>query len=182
MGIGQLVLESLYFFLPAYCANMAPVVFARFNPLMQRVDMGYELNGRPLFGTSKTWGGLLYAILAGTLVFLLQQTYLHEYAFFQGLELFDYTEMTLWLGVLLGAGAILGDLMASFCKRRIGKESGAPWIPFDQLDFVVGGLLVASLVYFPGWNHTAVLAVLTPLFSLGANTIGYLMGLQDVWW
>jgi len=45
--------------------------------------------------------------------------YVSEYTFF------DYTEVNiLIIGFLFGFGALLGDLVESFFKRRIGIESG----------------------------------------------------------
>src|SRR5437773_6411567 len=48
------------------------------------------------------------------------------------------------LGVLFGAGAMAGDSAKSFFKRRLGVEPGRPWIPFDQLDFVLGALVLVA--------------------------------------
>jgi hypothetical protein len=39
------------------------------------------------------------------------------------------------------------DSVKSFVKRRVGIAPGAPWIPFDQLDFVIGALRRGRL-----WN------------------------------
>jgi CDP-2,3-bis-(O-geranylgeranyl)-sn-glycerol synthase len=49
----------------------------------------------------------------------------------------------------MGSGAILGDLIKSFFKRRIGIKPGEKWIFFDQVDYAIGALLFTSLVYTP---------------------------------
>jgi CDP-2,3-bis-(O-geranylgeranyl)-sn-glycerol synthase len=42
--------------------------------------------------------------------------------------------------VALALGAMLGDILASFLKRRTGRERGAAVPGVDQLDFVVASL------------------------------------------
>ena len=64
-----IVLQALYYFLPAYISNMAPVIFGKLNLFPQQVDFGKKFNGQPIFGSHKTWGGLIYATIFGTLIF-----------------------------------------------------------------------------------------------------------------
>jgi CDP-2,3-bis-(O-geranylgeranyl)-sn-glycerol synthase len=97
-------------------------------------------------------------------------------------------------GAVVGLFALVGDAVKSYFKRRLGKEGGAPWVPFDQLDFVVFGLLgmlVASPLLPPGWvwhalfddwRTLATILVLTPLLHLLVNRIGYWLRLKSVPW
>jgi CDP-2,3-bis-(O-geranylgeranyl)-sn-glycerol synthase len=97
-------------------------------------------------------------------------------------------------GAAMGFFALLGDAVKSYFKRRVGKEGGAPWVPFDQLDFVVFGLLgmlAASPLLPTGWVWHALtddwlvpatLLVLTPLLHLLVNRIGYRLRLKSVPW
>lgn len=97
-------------------------------------------------------------------------------------------------GFVVGLFALVGDAVESFVKRRLGKERGAPWFPFDQLDFVVFGLLgmvVASPLLPTGWvqaaltDHWGVLITIivgTPALHLLVNRIGYWLRLKDVPW
>lgn len=97
-------------------------------------------------------------------------------------------------GFVVGLFALAGDAVESFFKRRRGKERGAPWVPFDQLDFVVFGLLgmiVASPLLPTGWvqaallHHWGILTVIvvgTPVLHLVVNRIGYWLRLKDVPW
>jgi CDP-2,3-bis-(O-geranylgeranyl)-sn-glycerol synthase len=41
-----------------------------------------------------------------------------------------------------------GDALKSLVKRRVGIAPGAPWIPWDQLDFALGALVLV-------WGRTA---------------------------
>ena len=43
-------------------------------------------------------------------------------------------------------GALIGDIIESFFKRRIGKNRGEDWIIFDQLDFIIGALILCLLM------------------------------------
>jgi CDP-2,3-bis-(O-geranylgeranyl)-sn-glycerol synthase len=44
-----------------------------------------------------------------------------------------------------------GDAVKSFLKRRAGIRPGRPWIPFDQIDFVVGELVLVWTVADLAW-------------------------------
>jgi CDP-2,3-bis-(O-geranylgeranyl)-sn-glycerol synthase len=87
----------------------------------------------------------------------------------------------------LCCGALLGDVIESFFKRRIGKDRGQDWIPFDQLDFLIGALTFSLLMseilslthltsdqwffqYLSIW-HIIILLVVTPFIHLTANAL-----------
>ncbi len=92
-------------------ANGAPVLV---NKILGKrgawpIDNGFTLrDGQPVFGTSKTWRGLAAAILLSAVA-----------ARLIGLNLLT--------GALFGALAMCGDLLSSFCKRRMqrGESSRA---------------------------------------------------------
>ena len=86
------------------------------------------------------------------------------------------------LGFVLGMGAMLGDAAASFAKRRLGIGRGRPAPVLDQDDFVVGALLAASLIVSTRPEWWVILLVLTPLFHLAANVIGFLLGVKKQPW
>ena len=165
----EIIVKSLYFFLPAYIANMAPVLF-KWLPFLEHPVWEKKL------GVNKTYRGVVIATVVGGLVFWLQQL-AHSLGFIQ-LSIIDYTDFSLLLGFLLGFGAIFGDLVESYYKRKAGIKPGEKWIPFDQLDFVVGGLLFGFIVYVPGAEVMLVLMVLTPLLHIATNHIGYWLGLS----
>ncbi|MGZ5927751.1 MAG: CDP-archaeol synthase [Rhizomicrobium sp.] len=79
------------------------------------LDGGRRLaDGRPLFGPSKTIRGLVCAIAATALV----------------APLLDFPATT---GLAVGAAAMLGDLISSFVKRRLGLPSSAMALGLDQI-------------------------------------------------
>lgn len=51
------------------------------------------------------------------------------------------------VGFWLGAGALGGDLIKSFFKRKAGIKEGR-YIPFDTIDWIVGAFLVAFIYEF----------------------------------
>lgn len=175
------IIQALYFFLPAYISNMAPVILQKINVFPQPVDLNRTWNGKPIVGPNKTWGGLLYGTLVGTLIFFLQQQ-LYTISFFQNLSIINYSQQPLILGFLLAAGAILGDLAKSFIKRRLNKQPGSQWFPFDQLDYVIGALLLSLMVYTPPLRIVLTLLIIAPILHFIANRIGYLLGLKKVKW
>jgi hypothetical protein len=67
----------------------------------------------------------------------------------------------------------------SFFKRRRGIAPGASWYPFDQSDYIIGGLfLVYPFVHLPFWAITTIFVVYFGLHILTAY-IGFLLGLKD---
>lgn len=72
------------------------------------------VDGRPWFGSSKTWRGIFVAVVATALAG----------------QLLDIG----WqLGAAVGALAMLGDLLSSFIKRRIGIAVSGRVMLLDQL-------------------------------------------------
>ncbi len=164
------ILQALYFFLPAYCANMAPVIFRRFPWLGFPVSEKY-------FGSHKTWRGLVVAVLFGTAVFWIQRR-LYTQGFVSW-ALVDYSGFSLWFGVCMSAGAILGDLVKSYYKRKVDIAPGKPWLGWDQLDFVIGGLIGVMFVYVPDVLVVVVLLVLSSGLHVLVNYLGYILKIQE---
>ena len=67
----------------------------------------------------------------------------------------------------MGFGALTGDLAKSFFKRRIGIKPGAKFIPFDQMDFVLGAFIFTVPVF--AWTLKIFIASL--LLSLVLDVI-----------
>lgn len=179
------VLEALYFFLPAYMANMAPVLVQRVPIFDAAIDGGKSWRGERIFGAHKTFRGFFSGVIGAVGTILLQRA-LMQSEFFAANSLVPYhifpLTTLLFLGFLMGAGALLGDLVKSFFKRRIGIEPGKPWTGFDQLDFVVGALVLSRLIFPLPMLHVLIIAILTPLLHLAVNGGAYTLGLKKVWW
>jgi CDP-2,3-bis-(O-geranylgeranyl)-sn-glycerol synthase len=177
----QTLLQVLYFFFPAYFANMSPVLVRRwFRVLAIPIDGGRTLRGKRLLGDHKTWRGLLAGVLVGMLTYEWQR-FIYEAGVARDLMLSDYAAHPLLPGLLMGLGAGVGDAVKSFFKRRIDIEPGGSWLVFDQLDFFAGAYLFVSLVYAPPLLPTLVILPVIFLGGLISEGVGYWLGLKETW-
>lgn len=134
------LLKSFYFMLPAYFANMAPVIVKNwFNKLAIPIDLG-----KNIFGNNKTFRGFIFGILFAIIIAYLQFLS-YRFNFFRNLSFIDYSNWFI-IGFLFGFGALFGDLVKSFIKRRLNIKPGERFVPWDQLDFVIGSLIFANIV------------------------------------
>src|SRR3989344_4035890 len=112
----MIILQTLYFFLPAYLANASPVIVKDlFKSLAKPVDFGMKYRGRRILGNHKTFRGIIAASLTGIIMIIIQKN-LYAYDLFRKLSLMDYNSYPnlVMLGFLLGFGAIFGDSVKSF--------------------------------------------------------------------
>ncbi len=169
--------------MPAGIGNVCPI-FAANIPFIRLfsmpVDMGAKFNKKPLFGKNKTWRGLLCAVLAGALVGVFQMYIARIFAVdFTKFINFDYQSyLTIFLGSVLGLGAILGDLVESFFKRQFGIKSGKSWFPFDQLDYIVGACLLSSPLVILSVKLYVMIIIVWFLMHIIFSYLGYLVRLK----
>ncbi|MEM4188336.1 MAG: CDP-2,3-bis-(O-geranylgeranyl)-sn-glycerol synthase [Candidatus Hadarchaeum sp.] len=160
----QLIVAAIWFILPAYVANATPVVLGGGKP----IDGGRTfIDGRPIFGPGKTIRGFISGLVAGFVLGVLQGLatgQLHLYSA---------------LGFLLALGALMGDLLGSFIKRRVNLKRGSAAPVLDQLGFVVLALLFASPVSVPPWEIILIILIITPPIHLATNFIGHKLKLKD---
>ena len=175
------LIVAFWLMLPAYIPNNCAALFGGGTPL----DGGRIFSdGRRLLGDGKTFRGTFAGTVCGVLVGLLQ----NQIAPFVGLPSFGtgYEQLPILLGLSLGA--MLGDIVAAFFKRRMGLQRGAPLFIIDQLDFVIGAWLMILFIA-PDWfmlhfTSTIILIVLiiTPILHRITNIIGYRMGAKREPW
>lgn len=178
----QIILQAIYFMLPAYFANMAPALNKGIlKSLAIPVDFGRTFRGKPLFGKNKTIRGLVMAAVFGVVAFFIQQL-LYNIEAFRNISLINYPETTILMGFFLGFGAILGDLIKSFFKRRVGIRPGGCFFPFDQTDFVFGALIFGAIIYFPQWSVVLAIFIVSILGHLLFSNIGYYLKLKKDRW
>ena len=135
-------LVAMYFMLPAYISNLSGLAFGGKTP----VDLNKTfIDNKRIIGNGVTFKGLFFGTLFGTIVGgLIGMIGLNIPKLTGNLILINFpTTLTSGLiyGFLLALGALVGDAIGSFIKRRIGLESGDPAPLLDQLDFVFGALL-----------------------------------------
>lgn len=185
----------IFFLIPAYVANMMPVIFMRSDFLADAklpVDAGKRLFGRRLFGKSKTWRGILLGAIGGSVTSLTLLLLL----IFIGATNYgkSWQDLMLYLfsGAIIGFGAMIGDLLKSFFKRRVGIDSGKPWPIFDQIDFVIGAWFFwLPFLFFTNIKETQTLPIIefvgisilvTLPIHFFSNVLAYKVGLKKVWW
>ncbi|RLG80470.1 MAG: CDP-2,3-bis-(O-geranylgeranyl)-sn-glycerol synthase, partial [Thermoprotei archaeon] len=91
--------------------------------------------------------------------------------------------------IVMSLGAMIGDLANSFIKRRLHIKAGNPFIPLDQLSFILSSYALVkilgvdvllgeeiTLVHLSIMTYVAL--VLHPL----ANLIAYILKLKDRPW
>jgi len=181
----EIIIQALWIILPAYIANASAVLVGGGTP----IDFGKKWkDGKRILGDGKTWRGLITGAIVGMVGgFGLSIVAIYannsDFAF---LGLNDFGQFPLMIP-MVGAicfGALFGDITESFLKRRVGKDRGEDWIPFDQLDFIVGALVFSVIVagiikifnsywFFESFTiwHIFVLVILTPFFHIFANFV-----------
>ena len=183
-----IIIQAFWIVIPIYVANASAVIVGGGTP----IDFGKTWNdGRRILGDGKTWRGLFAGTFLGMtagfgLAVVASYLSTSEYNFLYLTNFEGFPVMILILFSLC-FGALLGDVLESFFKRSIGKGRGQDWIPFDQLDFIVGALLFSFLasellyvvhftsdqwffVHITLW-HILVLLVVTPFIHITANVL-----------
>ena len=160
-------MELVWLMLPAYCANMAP-------PFVKYWQGWNRSISRTYLGDHKTIVGFALGIVAGIVTAFLQ-------------SLFEFTSLWKpgdWLavGLMIGAGAMCGDAIKSFFKRRIGIVPGERWIPADQLDFVVGALIPLSVLVSLDWTDVQAILGFTFVADIVVNHASFHLGIRDTRW
>src|SRR5208337_285586 len=138
------LLSAVWIMLPAYLPNPVAALLGGGTP----VDLGRNYtDGRRIFGDGKTFRGLVAGILAGIGIGLVQIWAWSAY------NLVFLPGQTLLSVVLLAVGALLGDLVKSFFKRRFKKERGSKWPVADQYDLVAGAFVLLLIADPGGSSH-----------------------------
>lgn len=174
---------TLYFILPAYFSNGAGLVFGGGLP----VDFGKsDRKGIRWIGDGVTWrgliGGTIIGIITGIIQGYLGPGIIENYGQLIVTPIIADIPSGILIGFLLGFGALLGDAIGSFLKRRLGIGRGKPAPILDQLDFLIVALILVSFVVELSWLFVIIAIVLTLIIHLIANTGAYLLGLKDVWY
>lgn len=176
-------ITSLYFILPAYFSNGAGLVFGGGLP----VDFGKsDKKGIRWIGDGVTWRGLIAGTLVGTITGAIQGYFgpyiIANYGQYIITPIITDISSGILIGFLLGFGALLGDAIGSFLKRRLGIGRGKPAPILDQLDFVIVALILVSPVVELNLLTVVIVLVATLIVHLIANTGAYLLGIKDVWY
>jgi CDP-2,3-bis-(O-geranylgeranyl)-sn-glycerol synthase len=164
MDIALLIIEALKFIFPAYCANAVPVLAGGGLAM----DFGRNfVDGKRVFGANKTFRGFFFGLAVGIAVGLVEWM------------VFDYP---LLFSLFTPLGALLGDLMAAFLKRRLGIVPGGLFPVVDQVDFVVGAIVFALPLGMVYWELAVATLLVTPPIHLLTNIGAYKLKLKKNPW
>lgn len=197
------LLQTVFWYLPTVAANIAPL-FASLGDKREKETkvLIRRWYNHPIWeealGETKTWRGLTVGIIAAGFVFWglsdLQNT---GWEWVKDASILNYqSESVVVMAVLLGGGALFGDIAKSFVKRRIPKEPkhqwwpnlravpkehrryppSEKWYPMDQIDFILGSTFCMWLAGYSTPIHlffTALLlaAVIQPLCRKGFHAL-----------
>lgn len=182
----KFILSCFYFFLPAYLTNMIPSLSATlgiFKCLAKPVDFGKKIKDSPILGSHKTWRGVIVGPISGILIVLLQRWLFSNFSAIREISFFDYQEINILLfGFLIGLGTICGDLFFAFIKRRLKLKPGARFLPWDQINYVIGAAIFLSPFFKIEIKVWMVLLVLSPLLHITATQLGFILGLSRSRW
>jgi CDP-2,3-bis-(O-geranylgeranyl)-sn-glycerol synthase len=156
--IGKII-DSIILFFPSYIANSTPVVLGGGPP----VDGGATWSdGKPILGANKTIRGAITGVLAGTIIGLLQGNLVGGFA--------------------QAVGAILGDLVSSFYKRRRDYAPGSSMPIIDQLDFIIFAVILSYPFQSTDLASMLTIMVITVPIHYGTNYVSWLLKLKKNPW
>ena len=132
-------------------------------------------DGRRLLGAGKTIKGTYCAIIIGIITTLVLWLL--------------FTETTLILssnylafGFLLSIGAIVGDLIGSFLKRRKNIQRGEAVLLLDQLDFIIVGVIFGGIIHWITIWELIFIIILTLALHKLTNWIAFKWRIKKVPW
>lgn len=175
-NILHLLGNAIWYILPAYVANASAVVVHGRHPL----DQGLKFfDGKPLLGKGKTLVGFFSGIFFGFITGILQS--MAEYP-----HLGFFSQERVVLALVLSFGAMVGDSLGSFIKRRFDLKQGQATPLLDQWDFVFGAFLMAYIfkdfVQTPDLIVALTILVITPFIHIASNYIAFKLKLKGVPW
>jgi CDP-2,3-bis-(O-geranylgeranyl)-sn-glycerol synthase len=176
------IMFALWFFLPAGIANASPVI-AKHIPILNKwktpLDFGKSYRKERIFGNNKTWRGLFVGTLAGGVTGSIIYFFYPESITYVSVSVFpEYLDMFV-VGASLGAGALIGDAIESFFKRRSGVKPGESWFPFDQIDYIIGGLVFSTPFVILSFKMNLLILVTWFFAHIIVSYIAYLLKLKD---
>jgi len=168
------LLKIIIYIIPMYIANSSAMLFGGKTPIDLNIKF---IDGRPIFGKGKTFKGTAIGIIIGTFSAILVN---FLFPSITG----QITTNFILLGFALSIGAVLGDMAGSFFKRRNNIPRGNEILFLDQLDFVIGAMLLGALTtyYIPGFYEVFLIAAATIIIHKITNFLAFKIKLKKVPW
>lgn len=167
------IAKAFWFIIAAYGANAFPPLMKGKKP----IDLGKNLGKERILGDGKTVEGTLGGLAFGLFIILVQ---IYVQSQISLLKEYGFVEINFILGLFLVSGALLGDIVGSFIKRRLGIKRGKPAPLLDQLDFLFGAMILSSIFVKLEWITILILVIVTPIIHYISNAIAYLLKIKPV--
>jgi CDP-2,3-bis-(O-geranylgeranyl)-sn-glycerol synthase len=182
MEIIKDLLFVFWFFGPAGLSNLAAFLAGKIpflKPYNQPVDFGLKFRKRRILGSHKTVRGFIAGIIIAIATVYIEVALYQNISWVRTVIPIDYTAINpVLLGLLLGFGALAGDAVKSFFKRQKNVSPGKSWVPFDQIDYIVGGVIFSALYIQLNWWHYFLLFIMYLLLHPFNTFLGYLVKLR----
>ena len=155
-------MDELWLILLLIAANGSPIVARELlgGRLNYPLDGGRSLSdGHRILGDSKTWRGLVAAVVASTLL----------------------TLAIGWpwqAGVAIGLAAMSGDAVSSFVKRRLGLPSSSPAPGLDHIPESFLPLLACKSLLQLSWTQVVLLSLGFMVADLVLSRILHRLGIR----
>ncbi|RLG87605.1 MAG: CDP-2,3-bis-(O-geranylgeranyl)-sn-glycerol synthase [Thermoprotei archaeon] len=169
----DLVISAILKYLPAMLANGTPVFVKNGTP----IDGGkYFIDRRRILGDGKTWEGLVIGLTFASIVGVAYYTFCGQV-------------VLLIYSIVLGLGALLGDIIAAFIKRRVGIPRGKPAPILDQINFILGSTFLVKLLGIDSaagisitLSEFLLILIIASLLHILANFAAFKLGIKPVPW
>lgn len=165
-------LKALWILIPAGVANMTPMFAKGKRP----IDFKKTINGKRILGDGKTWEGTILGYLAGVTMGF---TMIQIQSYLTGFELPVFTTTII---MAIPIGTLIGDMVGSFIKRRLGIKRGGNARGLDQLDFIAGVLLFTFTLIDYTLMMVAMLLLITYFSHRIASLIAYKLKIRNNPW
>ncbi len=166
MIINDILINSFSIVIPSILINTFLNIFGeikrKYN--FEKYDIHFDFDkkfksGKPIIGTSTTWGGLILSLLLGWII--------------------EYFFPNSFYAILLSLCVFFGHALGSFIKRRLDIPRGEYLPIVDHGDYII---LVTSVFYILGYINIltmlvsiGIILIIHPLFCI----IGYYLGLRE---
>jgi CDP-2,3-bis-(O-geranylgeranyl)-sn-glycerol synthase len=131
-------------------------------------------------GENKTFRGFISGIISAIIIVYLQIFVYNQFSFIRDNLPLNYNSINpIIFGALAGFGALFGDSVKSLFKRQIGVSPGKSWFPFDQTDYIIGGIFFTSFYIKLSLIQYVLLFFVWFLIHPLTTLLGYLLKLKS---
>lgn len=172
-----LIVQAIWLGLPGAMANLTPPIATRLFPAFYYpLDFNKKIRGKRVLGYQKTFRGVMTGLIFAAITFALQIFYLnyHSDSFLTSIQP-SLTKLPISYGLYIGLGALGGDVIKSFFKRRQGRKPGSPWFPYDQTSWIFGILVMQNLFFSLNIRFIVMTIIMGLIFHFTVKILAYVV-------